>query len=390
MICIDNARVVLESGILDSGRILIHQGYILAVGSREEVPIPEQAQVVDARGSYVGPGFVDIHTHGGNGAMFHQAPQKAAQHFLRHGETTVLAALYYDLTKEEFLEAIHRIQMAMGTKAGASIAGIYMEGPYMNPKYGASAEKNRWRGPVDPQDYRAIVNRAGMLARVWAVAPEREGVAEFVAYVRRVNPLATIAVGHSEATPQQVQSLKPLGLSLQTHCMNATGRVNEWAGVRGCGPDEACLLDPDMYAELISDSMGVHVAPALQQLILKVKGVEKVVLISDSFVGQGKAPERLANATDLMFDEGGNLCGSRLTLDVACRNVMRHTGCTMADAFRMAAGNPARAVGLFDEIGSIAPGKRADLVFVDEQFRVQTVMLLGKIQEFKKEEGKLC
>lgn len=377
MICIDNAKVVLEHEILEHGRILIDGGHILAVGTRAEIPLSEQTQVLDARGAYVGPGFVDIHTHGGNGAMFYREPQRAAQHFLAHGQTTVLAALYYDLPREEFLEAIDRIKAAMDTPEGASIAGIYMEGPYMNPKYGASAEKNRWRGPIRAEDYTAIVDRAGQLARVWAVAPEREGIGPFVAYARRVNPTVTVAVGHSEATPEQVRQLKPYGLTLQTHCMNATGRVDVLPGTRGCGPDEACLLDGDMYAELISDSLGIHVKPDLQKLILRVKGPEKVILISDSFVGTGNPPDRLKDATDLMFDENGDLCGSRLTLDVACRNVMRHTGCSLIQAFRMASTNPARAVGLDAQVGSVAAGKRADLVFVDGDFHVKAVMLRG-------------
>ena len=84
--------------------------------------------------------------------------------------------------------------------------------------------------------------------------------------------------------------------------MNATGRISQWLGTRGCGPDEACFLDGDMYAELICDSMGVHVSAELQQLVLRVKGIDKVVLISDSFVSAEEVPEDLRYVTDLSFD----------------------------------------------------------------------------------------
>lgn len=377
MICIRNAKVVLENGILSEGIIVIEGDRIAAVGTDNTIDFPADAQIIDAGGAYVGPGFVDIHVHGGGGSMFHDAPEKAAHHFLSHGETTVLATLYYDLSKEQFLEAIDRIRAAMDTEAGASIGGFYMEGPYMNPKYGASADKNCWKGDIRPEDYKELVDRAGALVKVWAIAPEREGVEPFLAYARQINPTVTIAVGHSEATPAQVQRLKKYGLTLQTHCMNATGRKSDWLGTRGCGPDEACMLDPDMYAELICDSMGVHVNPDLQKLILKVKGIDKVVLISDSFVSTEPSSDRLLNVTDLMFDRNGNLCGSCLTMDVICRNIMKHTGCSMVQAFLMASRNPAKAIGMDHEIGTIAPGKKANLVFTDDAFRIRRVMLNG-------------
>ena len=381
MICIKNAKVVLENSILPDGVILIDGERIVAVGTQNEISLPQDCTCIDAGGAYVGPGFVDIHVHGGGEAMFYENPEKAAAHFLARGETTQLATLYYDLDKESFAAAIDRIKAAMahGTAAKA-IAGFYMEGPYMNPKYGASAEKNRWRGQIKEADYRLIVDRAGDLAHVWAVAPERDGIAPFMAYAKEVNPNTVFAVGHSEATPAQIRALKHYGICLQTHCMNATGRHSDWLGTRGSGPDEACLLDRDMYAELISDSLAVHVNPDLQKLILQVKGIDKLVLISDSFVSAEPSPESMRHVTDLSFDAGGNLSGSRLTMDAACRNLMQHTGCSINDASLAASRNGARAIGMGKEIGTIEIGKLANLVFVDELFHVQQVMLRGKLQ----------
>jgi len=381
MICIKNAHVVLESSILADGAILIDGERIVSVGPCKDMPLPPDCTCIDAGGAYVGPGFVDIHVHGGGEAMFYEDPEKAAAHFLAHGETTQLATLYYDLDKASFAAAIDRIKdaMAHGTAAKA-IAGFYMEGPYMNPKYGASAEKNRWRGQIKEEDYRLIVDRAGDLAHVWAVAPEREGIAPFMAYAKKINPNTVFAVGHSEATPAQIRALKHYGISLQTHCMNATGRHSDFLGTRGSGPDEACLLDSDMYAELISDSLAVHVNADLQKLILQVKGIDKLVLISDSFVSPEPSPESMRHVTDLSFDAGGNLSGSRLTMDAACRNLMQHTGCSIFDAFLAASRNGARVIGMDREIGTIEVGKLANLVFVDDQFHVRQVMLRGKLQ----------
>lgn len=380
MIYIKHAKVVLEDGILWDGVIAVEGDRIAACGDARHVLIPDGAQVIDAGGRYVGPGFVDLHVHGGGGHFLYQEPEAASRHFLRHGETTIMATLYYDLSKSAYLAAIDRVKAAMEAGGAAkAIGGFYMEGPYMNPKYGACAEKNQWRGAIVPEDYREIVDRAGELARVWAIAPEREGLEPFVRYARRANPNVALSVGHSEATPGQIAAFKKYGLRLQTHCMDATGRVTKWAGTRSCGPDEACMLDPDLYAEVICDSCGIHVCPELLRLIVKNKGLDHVVLITDSFVSDEEPPEGLRHVTDLVFDANGGLNGSKLTLDVACRNMMTHTNCGIAQVFLMASRNPARAVGLDDELGTIAVGKRANLVFVDDAFRVDRVMLNGAL-----------
>ena len=380
MVCIHNAKVVLETGILFDGVILLDGDRIAQVGDRREVQIPADAEMIDAGGAYVGPGFVDIHVHGGNGHMFDSEPLQAAEHFLANGETTILATLYYNLSKEGFLDSIKKVQAAMAAGgAGSAIAGIYMEGPYMNPKFGAMPERNKWKGAITEDAYKEVVDTVGTDAFVWSVAPEREGIEEFVRYAGSVNPHAVFAVGHSEATPAQVRKMKRYGLILQTHCMDATGNYSEWVGTRGAGPDEACLTDPDMYAELICDSGAVHVNKDLINLIVRTKGVDKVVLITDSFVSDLPAPEKLKHITDLIFDENCWLSGSKLTMNVACRNIMAHTNCGIAQAFLMASRNPARVIGLEDESGTIEVGKRADLVFVDDVFNVKHVMLGGKL-----------
>ena len=374
LIAIKNAKIVLENELLKDAYLLIENDRIKKIGRGE---IPEGAEEIDAKGLYVGPGLVDIHVHGGNGYMFDENPVKAAEYFLKKGTTTLLATLYYNLSKEEFLNAVKRVKKEMG-KTG-NIAGFYMEGPYMNPKYGAAPESNKWKGEIKKADYEEIVNEAGNLAKVWVVAPERDGIEEFVKDAKKVNPDAVISAGHSEASPLQIEKLKKYGLKLLTHCMDATGRPEpEFSGTRTCGPDEACFLDDDMYAEIICDSQAIHVNKELIKLIIKIKGKEKVILISDSFALEGKCPDRLSHITDLQFDENGDLCGSKLTLNVACRNVIKHTGCSICDAFLMASTNPAKLLGMDGEIGSISEGKLADLVFVDEEFNVEKVMLKGK------------
>ena len=384
MICIQNAKVVLEDGILWDGVILIEGERIVAVGKRGEVTVPADARMIDAGGAYVGPGFVDLHVHGGNGYRTPTQPIEAAEYFLRRGTTSIFPTLYHTMDKQGFLDSIERIRAAMQEDgAGRAIRGIYMEGPYMNPEFGAGARYNQWLGDIVPEVYKDVVDAAGDMVRVWVVAPEREGIEGFVRYAKSVNPDVVFSVGHSRATPAQVRALKKYGLSQITHCMDATDSTSQWAGTRGAGPDEACFTDPDMYAELISDSGGVHVSAELQRMLLRIKGVDKIVLISDnSGRTDSEVLESMRHFTDLSFDMNGDLAGSRLSMDMACRNIMTHTNCGITQAFLMASRNPARAVGLDNELGSIEAGKRADLVFVDDMFNVQKVMLAGELQQF--------
>ena len=124
--------------------------------------------------------------------------------------------------------------------------------------------------------------------------------------------------------------------------------------------------------------MGIHVNPDMLKLILKVKGKDKVVLISDSFVSSEPTPPEFSHITDLMFDRNGGLCGSRLTLNVAVKNMMKHTASSISDCFLMATRNPARAIGLESEIGTIEVGKKANLVIVDGDINVHKTILEGE------------
>lgn len=375
-----NAKLVLEHGIVWDGVLGIEDGRIALCGPARSCEIPRQAERIDAQGLYVGPGFVDIHVHG-RSAYFYDAPEKETAFFLGHGETTILAALYYNLPKDQFLPAIRRIQAFMRSKQTSALAGFYMEGPYMNPTYGACPEQNHWRGSIQKEDYLPIVDAAGPDAKVWVVAPERPGIEPFVQYAKDRNPNVTISVGHSEATPEQIRRLKRYGLRMQTHCMNATGAVSKWLGTKGCGPDEACLLDDELYAEVICDSCGIHVNRERLQMLLKVKGADRLILITDSFPSTEQGPEELRYITDLVFDANGLLNGSRLTMDAACRNMVMHTGCSITEAFWLASRNPARMIGMDKEIGTIEPGKKANLVFMDDAFHVKKVMLDGIFQQ---------
>ncbi|MBQ9782624.1 MAG: amidohydrolase family protein, partial [Clostridia bacterium] len=338
---IKNAKIILENGVLDDGIIVINGEIISNVGKFGEIDIPCDAEIIDANGDYVGPGFVDIHVHGGLNFGTYIDPDKATNFFLSHGETTILATPYYAMNFDEFIDAIKVVKDNM--KTNKTIKGIYFEGPYTNPNYGCKADLNPWRNDIPSEIYQKLVDYAGDLAKVWTIAPERNDLLPFLKYAKKVNPNVKFSLGHSQATPSQVEDLKEYKPTIMVHTFNATGRVGDKGGIRGVGPDEYALLNDDVYCELISDSCAIHVPKELQRLLLKIKGYEKVILITDSMHSDEntQVPEKYKDIKDLNFDHNGGLAGSKMTLDYACKNIMDHTGVSIDKAFYMASTAPA-------------------------------------------------
>ena len=377
MIAIKNATLVMKDHLIPDAVLFIEDGKIADFGEMRSTPIPAGCEVVDAEGLYVGPGLVDMHNHAGGGHWFYDEPIEAAQYNLEHGTTSILATLYFNMNKDQLLEQIETVQNAMKQPEGASIAGFYMETPYMNPKFGADRENNPWKGPVDAANYMPLIEKVGTDAKVWVLAPERENIEQFVIDAKKVNPTVRFAVGHSEASPQQIEALMPYGLCIGTHHTNATGDRPMYPECRGVCVDETVNYNREIYAEMICDSRGIHVDPYMQRLIRKIKGEDRLVLISDACVFDGPIPDGYDGVTDLCFDFEGEIAGSKLTLEVACRNMMKHTGASIVDVFRYASTNPCNAVGLTDR-GLIRKGLRADLVICDHQMHIKSVILKGE------------
>ena len=186
-------------------------------------------------------------------------------------------------------------------------------------------------------------------------------------------------MAHSAASPQQIEALIPYGLKIGTHHTNATGDRPRYPECRGVCVDEAVNYNSEIYAELICDSMGIHVDPYMLRLVRKIKGDDRIILISDAYACDGPIPPGYDGVDDINFDWEGEIAGSKMTLDIACRNMMKHTGASMVDVFKFASYNPARAVGFLDR-GEIAVGKRADLVIADHWMNIKTVIFKGEVQ----------
>jgi len=277
-----NAELVMHDHLIPEAVLFVEGGKIAGFGEMRSTPIPKGCEVMDAKGAYVGPGLIDIHCHAGDCVRFQHDPLHAAKPHIEHGTTTVLATLSYGSTVPEYLEYIDRVRAAMDEPGGANIGGIYMEGPYVNTDFGSNAHLNPWAGkPIVPEDYMPIIEKLGDLVKVWALGPEREGILEFVKAAKKANPTVKFTVGHSAATPQQIEALMPYGLCIGTHHTNATGTIVNYPECCGVCVDEGVNYNNDIYAEIISDSLVIHVDPYMQRLIRKIKGDDRIILITD-------------------------------------------------------------------------------------------------------------
>ena len=373
-----NTTLVMTDHLIPSAVIVIEDGKIADFGKMGKVNI-DGCETVDAGGAYTGPGLIDIHTHAGAGTFFYDDAELAASNVLSHGVTDVMPALYFSSTGPELIAQINMLREMKDSGKAPNIIGLYMEAPYMNPKFGCNKENNPWRYPINRDDYMPVLEAGRDFVKVWVVAPERDRIEEFVRDAKTIDPKVRFSVGHSESEPERIEALMPYGLCLATHHMNATGTLQKYPECRTACVDETALYNDKIYTELICDKVGIHVSPYLLRLVKKIKGDDRIILISDAYVDHGPIPEGdlYEGADDINFDFFGEIAGSNMVLDGSCRNMMVHTGASLCQVFKYASTNPAEMLGLTDR-GRIARGNVANLISVDHEFQVKSVYLNGK------------
>lgn len=375
-----NANIIQKDFYIPEGCILVENGIIRDFGPMRHVEIPADAKLIDAGNRFAGPGLIDIHTHGCYFGDFDQKPLECAEEYLRHGVTSVYPAIYFSFDTEGYVRVLGILKKAMQDPRGKNIRGVYMEGPYLNPKYGADRTNCPWDGPVDRNKHLPIIEAAKDIALVWALAPERENIMDFVEDVCNAVSDPVFSVAHSEASPQEVEALMPYGLRIGTHHTDATGKYHKYPDpeILGVGPDEAVNRNHEIYAELIVDNRGIHVDPYMLRLIRQIKGEDRIILISDASASFGAVPAGYEEPLDINFDDTGEISGTKLTLDKSCRNMMVHTGASIVDVFRYGSTNPAAAAHIRNR-GMIAKGFDADIILTDSFMNVSSVMVKGAI-----------
>ncbi len=358
---------------------------ILPVGQAEK-GLPR----FNGEGLYLSHGFVDIHLHGGGGADFmdgtEEAWRTAAALHLRHG-TTCMTPTTLSATREELLRAFdifYRCRADLGD--GARLLGLHLEGPYFSPAQAGAQDPSQLRNP-DPAECAEILERCPDILR-WSLAPELPGALDLGRELKARG--ITAAIGHSDATYAQVVSAVEAGYTHVTHLYSGCSTITRQGGFRRGGVVEAAYVLPQLTSEIIAD--GCHLPPELLQMAYRFIGPKRLCLITDAMRAAGQTEGEsilgsLGQGQRVIIEDGvakmpdrTAFAGSICTADRLVRNMIRLAGATLPEAVEMMTQTPARVIGKQDVTGTVAPGRKADLVLFDEDINVRRVWTDGIVR----------
>ncbi|WP_055669409.1 N-acetylglucosamine-6-phosphate deacetylase [Desnuesiella massiliensis] len=372
---IKNCKIIFHDRIED-GSILIENGKIKAIN-----PIThDDNDIIDAEGSYVSPGFIDVHIHGAGGYDTMDGTYDALNHISKsiskHGTTsflpTTMTCAIDDIRKS--IEAIAKAK-EIGTE-GANVLGAHLEGPFINPEM-IGAQNPKYVENPSIETFKSMVGEHIDAITSITLAPEVEGAKELISYLKENN--ITVSMGHTKATYNEAIEGVKCGVCHSTHLFNAmTGLHHREAGVVGA------IFDSEITTETISD--GIHISYPSLRIAYKQKGTDKVLLVTDAMMACSM-PDGMYSlgGQDVVVKEGaarlanGALAGSVLTLDAAVRNVVKNSNYPLYEVVKMATLNPARLCKVENRKGSIKEGFDADLLIFDEDITIKKVIINGKV-----------
>lgn len=383
-----NAAIILPTEV-KKGQVLTENGKIAEISL--EGRINAQAQIIEAEGMYLAPGFIDIHTHGGGDADFMdgdvESIRKACRMHMNHGTTSIVPTTLTS-TRESLLDCLDLFGGIDCREEGMpEILGLHLEGPYFSYAQRGAQDPKYLRNPM-PEEYEEAVKRCSRICR-WSFAVELEGAEEFLRFLRKKGIVASLA--HSNASCEQVKRAYDNGLQALTHFYSGMSSVRRENAYRVAGAVEAGYLLDDLFVEVIAD--GCHLPGDLLQLIYKVKGADRICLITDSMRAAGMPDgEYMLGGKETgmrtIVEDGvaklpdrSAFAGSVATMDRLVRTMKSLTTAPLHEIIKMASLTPAKLMGVDTRKGSICVGKDADLVLLDENLQVKLVMARGKIAQ---------
>jgi N-acetylglucosamine-6-phosphate deacetylase len=388
LIKIFNGNIITPYKVVQQGTVVIKGDKIIDV-SEAAIEVPGAVEL-DAKGHYVMPGFIDIHVHGGGGCDFMDGEeagflQVAATH-LQYGTTAMLPTT---LTSDAagIIKTLQCYQQVAAKKTnGAQFLGMHLEGPYLSMNQRGAQDPAYIRHP-NPDEYKAIIQASGNVIKRWSAAPELPGAIEFARYLQAHGILPSLA--HTDAIYEEAAEGFRNGYTLATHfysCMSGVTRRNAY---RYAGVIETAYLIDDMDVEIIAD--GRHLPAPLLQLIYKIKGPDRIALVTDAMRGADMPPgdSILGNrhtGLKVIVEDGvaklpdrSSFAGSVATANQLVGNMVQLAGVPVPQAVQMMTATPARILGIEQYKGTLNKGKDADITICDAQFDVQAVMVMGDI-----------
>ena len=375
MIKIKSDKIIVGESVFD-GYVYALNGKIVEV-SKEDKACEES---YDFTGKYVSAGFIDMHTHGAGGYAFMNSSVddviKGCDYHLRHGTTSIVPTI----SAGEFQtmkNAVINIHKAKGKTKG-NILGAHLEGPYLSPKQ-AGAQCPAFITPPKKEDYQSLIEEYGESITRWTYAPENEINGEFCKYLTDHGIIAS--AGHTDAKYEDMQVAIENGCNLITHLYSCTSTITRDHGFRSLGVIESAYLRDELYVEIIAD--GKHLPPELIKMIIKLKGTDKVALITDSLEIAGTdIKEGVMSGTEFIVEDGvcklkdrSAFAGSVATADKLIQTLVNECGYTIPTAVKMLTEVPAKILNV--NKGVLAKGKDADIVVFDEKINITDVFVCG-------------
>lgn len=388
---INGLNIYTEKAVMPSSGIIVAQDKIVSIFSFE---FAEKHAIEFPHTWHLIPGMIDLHMHGAMGADVMDATLDAlatiSKTLAKEGVTAFLGATMTADTKA-IDKALNNADEYIANQAkniiGAQMLGIHLEGPFISSQK-IGAQNPKFVHTPDLTLLKHWQKLSHNIIKIVTLAPEEPQALKLIKYLVKEKIIA--AIGHSDATYDQAKAAIAAGCDYATHIFNAMRPLHH----RDPGVVAALLVDDKVSVEIIAD--GIHLAPGTMELILKAKGFERVVLVTDAMRAKGMKDGKY----DLGGQEvtvkkhearlkDGTLAGSVLTMDQAIHNFMRFTHCNLSDIIKITAVNPAKKLGVFDRKGSIAVGKDADFVILDENYRVRMTVCRGQIVNYDPSIGHL-
>lgn len=374
MNAIINGKIITATEILSDYVLIFNEKIQSLIETKAFKPEP-QMNLIDAAGAYISPGFINEHVHGCDGFDTMDDDAESLPHIaLCLAKTGVTSFLPTTMTHdpEKIAQSLQRIRENMQNSPGAEVIGCHMEGPFINPMYKGAHDE---RYIVEPdfsliQDYTDVI-------KIITVAPEMVADDTFIQKCRAAGIL--LSLGHSGAGYEDAVAAMDHGFCRVTHICNALQVLNHrQPGVMGAA------LDRDVICELIADN--VHVHPAMQRIICRAKGMDHIVLITDSMracmLGDGEyelGGQKVIVSDQVARLENGVIAGSVLTMNRAVKIFKDNNRISLCDVIQTVTLNPAKELGIYGEKGSLEPGKQADIVIFDQNIEIKATFVKGKV-----------
>lgn len=372
-----NGRILTPKGWLDGGSIVTDGNRIRCVSNIDLHVV--RAEIIDVNGGYIVPGGIDMHTHGGGGRDFiegcEDAFREAVSAHLKHGTTSIYPTLSSSTIPT--IEAACNVCEKLMAEENSPVLGLHIEGSYINPKEAGAQNPVLIKAPVI-YEYETLLSKYKCIKR-WDEAPELPGSVRFIKTCNMHGVLTALTC--TRATYKDVVEAHKAGMTHAAHFYNAMPVVYKEHEFKVPGTVESVYAMQDMTVEVIAD--GLHVPPVMLKVVHKIKGVERMALITDSLAYAASEGDVSAEPRVIMEDgvcklaDRSALAGSIATMDTLIRTCIQKANIPMEDTFRMASETPAKIMGVFDRKGSIEEGKDADIIVFDRDINLTYVMQMG-------------